>query len=244
MSLWGNILNAALPPRCPLSGEIVDVQGMLAPESWARLQFIADPVCGACGFPLEFSIESAGARCAACLKNPPVYGRGRSALVYDEASRDLILGFKHGDQMQSVVSFVPWFKRAGAELLEQTDILVPVPLHRWRLLRRRYNQAALMAQALGKAVGKPCLPDILQRVRATPIQGYMRPRERQKNVKNAFRLYPRHTEKIVGKNILLIDDVYTTGSTVSECVKTLLAGGAGHVDVLTLARVVRSARLD
>lgn len=237
------ILDVVLPPRCPLSGEIVDAQGMLAPESWASLQFISDPVCSACGLPLELHIEGE-AKCVACLKIPPVYGKGRSALVYDDISRDLILGFKHGDQIQSVPSFVPWLRQAGAKLLEDADILVPVPLHRWRLLRRRYNQAALLAQALGRATDKLCTPDILHRIRPTPSQGHLKAKERLKNVRKAFCLSPRYLWQIKGKNILLIDDVYTTGSTVSECTKVLLAGGAAQVNVLTLARVVRPVRLD
>jgi ComF family protein len=130
-------------------------------------------------------------------------------------------------------------QRSGSELLEEADILVPVPLHRWRLLKRRYNQAALIAKALASPAGKYWSANLLKRARATASQGHMKPNERAKNVKGAFYIDPEQAGEIVGKNILLIDDVYTTGATVRECTRTLIKAGAAEVNVLCLARVVR-----
>lgn len=168
----------------------------------------------------------------------------RAALAYDDASRGFILGFKHGDQTQSVVTMVPWLKAAGADLWPRVDVIVPVPLHRWRLLGRRYNQAALMGNVMSKAMGKSMVADALLRTRSTPSQGHLKPDERKKNVSKAFAMNPKRAANIVGKTILLIDDVYTTGATVRECAKILLAAGANEVAVLSLARVVKSSRFD
>ena len=150
-----------------------------------------------------------------------------------------ILRFKHADQMHTLAAFMPWVIRAGEELIESADIILPVPLHRWRLLKRRYNQAALMAQYISRANNKPWAYDILIRARATKTQGYMKSKERQKNVKGAFEVPENKKPMIEGKAILLMDDVYTTGATVRECTKTLLSAGAAEVNVLSIAKVVR-----
>tara|TARA_B100000508_G_scaffold51641_1_gene40095 strand:+ start:1847 stop:2602 length:756 start_codon:yes stop_codon:yes gene_type:complete len=232
-----------LPPRCIVTGDIVDKQGMLSSEAWAGLRFISQPQCDRCGIPFDFEHDvqerGEGADCAACLREPPIYNKARSALVYDEASRELILPFKHGDKTHFILGFLPWLKQTGGMILEEVDLIMPVPLHRWRLLQRRFNQAGIMASYLSKEVGKSCCLDGLQRVRSTPTQGHMRAKERKKNVKRAFAVNHKYTDMIKGKRICLIDDVYTTGATVNECAQTLLNAGAIYVDVLTLARVVK-----
>lgn len=231
-------VDTVLPPRCIITGEIVDRQGMIAPQAWAQLNFIADPKCERCGIPFDFeSFE--GMTCTACLDRPPSFENARAALKYDDASKDMILGFKHADQTHAVLAFAPWMEKAGANMLKQADYLVPVPLHRWRLFSRRYNQSALIAQALTKHMGVATMVDGLMRIRATEVQGHKKAVERHKNVKKAFAVNPKRSSDIKGKNIVLIDDVYTTGATVKECAKTLIKGGAARVDVLTLARVVR-----
>lgn len=243
MSIISGIIDSILPPRCPVSGEIVDMPGMVASSVWSSLPFIAKPYCAACGLPFTFSAAGEEMLCATCLTDRPVFGRARAAMVYDDVSRDIILGFKHGDQTQNVSSFTLWMKQAGAELLAASDVLVPVPLHWTRLLKRRYNQSALMAQGLSSACGKPVVLDALRRVRATPTQGHLNPHEREQNVRKAFVVPPKRSAQIAGKRTLLIDDVYTTGATVSECARALLAAGADNVDVLTLARVVKPVRM-
>lgn len=229
-------VDTVLPPRCVVTGEIVDKQGMIAPEAWGQLDFIADPICEQCGFPFDFEVEK-GSLCASCLDYPPPFEAARSALKYDDVSRDMILGFKHADQTHNVRAFIPWLEKAGAESLQDADILMPVPLHHWRLIKRRYNQAAIIANALSKETKIPVIVDGLKRIRATASQGHLSSGERYKNVKRAFAVNPNANVK--DKTIILIDDVYTTGSTVKECTKVLLKAGAKSVHILTLARVVR-----
>jgi len=233
------IIDMVLPPRCVITGQAVDIQGMISPEAWKDLGFISDPFCVSCGMPLEFEVEKNSA-CVSCISEPPAFDTARSALIYNDVSKSIILRFKHADQIHIVHSFTPWLKRAGEEMLAGADILVPVPLHRYRLLRRRYNQAALITRALSTSTGITCLPDAMLRKRATPSQGHLRYGERQKNVHNAFAVNTKHALKLAGKTIVLVDDVYTTGATVKECAKTLLRAGVAKVHVLTLARVVRS----
>lgn len=246
MRYLNRLLDTFLPPRCPFTGDIVDSQGTVSPAAWAELSFITAPFCHSCGFPFEFALPAGGeeALCAACLHDRPEFTKARAALVYNDASRDLILGFKHGDRIHAVVPMVPWLKQAGAELLAQADMIVPVPLHRWRLIRRRYNQAAVMGQSLGKESGVTFLADGLIRRRSTPTQGHLNAKQRKKNVKHAFTPHPKRATQIKGKKIILIDDVYTTGATVRECVRALMNAGAAEVSVLTLARVVKAGRLD
>lgn len=232
-------VDLVLPPRCVMTGEIVATQGMSSPKAWAKLDFITDPMCRVCGVPFGYEVEK-DTVCAVCLADPPHYARARAPLKYDEASRDLILGFKHGDQTHFARSFMPWLISAGAEILAEADYLVPVPLHRLRLLKRRYNQAALLAHALAAArPGVTVLVEALKRVRPTPSQGSMAADARRKNVRKAFEVHPAEKQKIHGKNILLIDDVMTTGATVDECARVLMAAGAARVDVLVVARRVK-----
>jgi ComF family protein len=242
---WDNVkklvwraVDTVLPPRCPISGDMVDRQGMIAPAGWARLSFIAAPYCAACGIPFEYGMEEGG-QCMACLEHPPLFGRARAALRYDEASREMILGFKHGDKTYTVASFVPMLRQAGREVLEAADVLVPVPLHPYRLIRRRYNQAALIAQALAADSGLSHWPAALRRVRSTPTQGHLNAQERRKNVRKAFAVNPAFAGGLKGRRVVLIDDVYTSGATVHECTKVLQKAGVAGVDVLTVARVVR-----
>lgn len=246
--VFSDLLDMILPPRCLVTGVEVDSPGMLAPPVWANLNFISHPICACCGMPFEIDLSETLADgepetllCAPCLDDPPPFARARAALRYDDASREIILAFKHGDRTESVRTFTPWMARSGADLLREADALLPVPLHRWRLLRRRYNQAGLMAAALSRLCGKPSLPDTLVRTKHTPPQGHKTPGERAENIRNAFRVPARRIEKIVGKRLVLIDDVYTSGATVRACTQTLLGAGAARVEILTLARVVRGS---
>lgn len=231
-------LDTVLPPRCVVTGETVERQGMIAPKAWSSLDFITRPFCECCGFPFSFVVEE-GMLCSSCLADAPPFESARSALTYNDTSRDLILGFKHADKTYAVKAFTPWLERAGEDMIKEADFLVPVPLHRQRLIARRYNQAGIMAQALSKETNVPVLIDALQRVRATRSQGHLKARERHKNVRKAFIVPETYRETLRGKTVILIDDVYTTGATLKECTKALLAGGAEKVHALTLARVAR-----
>lgn len=234
-------VDLVLPPRCPVSGDPVEEQGMLAPAVWKDMPFIVSPFCACCGLPFDLSLEWGGDTvCASCLDDPPPFRKGRSALRYEGAGRDLVLAFKHGDKTHAARCFVPWLVRAGAEFLNDADALVPVPLHPWRLLRRRYNQSCIMARYLGDAIAKPVLADALRRVRSTVSQGHMNSRQRLDNVKGAFAVPETRRRTIAGAHLVLIDDVWTTGATLHACTAALLKAGARRVDALTLTRAVHA----
>jgi len=238
------LADTVLPPRCLGCGTMiagtVAAGGALCAACWRGLAFLGAPACAACGLP--FAVDpGAGAVCGACAARPPVYRRARSALRYDDASRALLLAFKHGDRTDAAPVFGRWLARAAGPLAAEAEVVVPVPLHWTRLFRRRFNQAALLAQglahALGPAAGIVVIPDALLRRRRTPSQGGLGRAGRQRNVAGAFRVHPRHRGAIEGRAVLLVDDVLTTGATAESCARALLAAGAAAVDVVTLARV-------
>ena len=150
--IGGRLLDVVLPPLCLSCGTMVDRSQALCPPCWSAQSFVAPPLCERCGIPLRGEAAVAGLTCAACLARPPRYGRARSVLCYDDASRGMILGFKHADRTQAAPAYAAWMARAGAELLAETDVIVPVPLHYRRLLRRRYNQSAVLALLIGRRV--------------------------------------------------------------------------------------------
>jgi ComF family protein len=234
-------LDLVLPPRCLGCGTGVEAPGRLCPICWRMLTFLGPPQCRLCGYPLPHALPEAPL-CGVCAADPPAYHRARAALRYDDGSRGLILAFKHADRTDTAPAFGRWLARAGAELLADADLVAPVPLHRWRLLKRGYNQAAILAQALARETGAALLPDLVQRVRATASQQGLGGQARIENITaGAFRVHPWHRRRVDGASVLLVDDVLTTGATVEACARVLRRAGAAQVDVLTLARVVRDA---
>lgn len=231
-------LDTLLPPGCMLCGEPVAEPGRLCAVCWPKLDFIAAPLCPCCGTPFTLPVPD-GLLCGACIAKPPRYRRARAALVYGGGGRDLVLRFKRADRTDLARGLADLMARAGADLLKDADLIVPVPLHRRRLWRRRYNQSALLAQALGRRSAKPVLPDLLQRLRATPSLGGLGRQERRRALAGAIHINPAHRAVLCGKSVLLVDDVFTTGATAGACLRALLQAGAAAVDILTLARVVR-----
>ncbi len=232
------LLDSLLPPQCLACNAVVAAPGSLCADCFGRVDFIAPPLCERCGTPFEGAVID-DLVCGACLKDPPAFSRARAAFVYAEDSRALVLKLKHGDRTDAAVHLARWLQRAGAELVASCDVMVPVPLHRWRLLMRTYNQAALLANALGRLAGKPVAPDALVRTRSTPSQGKLHRNERQRNVARAFAV--KSPNAIAGRRVLLIDDVLTSGATANACSRALLEAGAREVDVLVLARVAKPA---
>ena len=231
------ILDALLPPQCLCCGTMVDRQGNLCAPCWSDIRFLQPPCCHACGLPFPHD-EGEAAMCAACIRQPPDFDRARSVLAYDDHSRALILRLKHGDRLDGAPAFGQWLARAGSDLLDGADLLLPVPLHRWRLLRRRYNQAALLSLALSRHCGVPSDPRLLRRQRSTASQGGQSRAGRARNVRGAFAVAQADRARLQGSHVVLIDDVLTTGATVSACARLLKRHGAARVDVLTLARVL------
>lgn len=235
-------VDLVLPPRCAGTGEIVEATGLLTPAFWQELVFVEAPFCNTCGMPFAHDhggMAVDGMLCASCLADEPQFDRARSAVIYNDASRKLILGFKYGDKLHVIKTFTPWLLRAGQELLAECDAIVPVPLHRKRLWQRRFNQSSLLAAALAKTTGKPHLPHALLRVKSTVPQKGLCRNERQRNVAGAFAVDPAQKNTLNSKTVLLIDDVFTSGATLNACARVLRQAGAEKVFVLTLARVTR-----
>ena len=232
-------LDAVLPPRCLKCGDILGGENALCSSCWQKLSWLSPPCCACCGQPFHF--ESApGSLCGACLIKRPTYARARAVFRYDDDSRDLILGFKHADRTELAPSLARWMARSGADLIADCALIVPVPLHWTRLAMRRFNQAGLLAQAIGKLSGRPVAPQALNRRRATRSQGHLGRLARRRNVQGAMAVTARLAPRVANCRILLVDDVITTGATVETAAKALISAGAAAVDVLALAKVVRS----
>ena len=239
-NVWKNLttqlLDFLLPPLCLICDEPVGGVATLCPLCWKQVGFIAPPLCACCGVPFDIP-AGAGMLCGACIANTPHYQSARAAILYEESSRKLLLGFKHGDRTHAAQALAVWMHRAAGDLIAQADALLPVPLHRWRLFHRRYNQSALLAHKIAALADKSVLVDVLRRTRATPSQGHRNRKERQENVRGAFEISLRHNPAIKDKVLVLVDDVMTTGATVDECARILLKAGAKRVDIVVLARV-------
>jgi len=237
----GVALDTALPPLCAsCRGPLADAGG-LCPACWSRITFIAPPYCDRLGIPFAYD-PGPGVVSMEAIADPPAYGRARAAARYDDVARDLVHRLKYGDRLDLVAAMGRWMARAGEPLTRDADALVPVPLHWRRLWGRRFNQAALLANAVAECRGLPVLAAALKRVRATPQQVGLSRNERAVNVQGAFAVGADGKAAVHGKRLVLIDDVLTSGSTVDGCARALLRAGAGNVDVLVFARVVAAAR--
>jgi ComF family protein len=234
--LGRGVVDLVLPPRCLACGETVEEPDALCGACWGDMTFFAPPWCASCGLPFPHPMGQ-DAICGDCARGRRAWDRARAVLRYDKSSRPMVLGLKHADHTHLARAFGRWMQRAGAEVLGDADLLVPVPLHWARLFQRRYNQAALLADAVHMAGGPPVAVDCLVRRRRTPSQGRLGPLARERNVRGAFAIRRRPT--VSGKRLVIIDDVMTTGATVDECARVLKRAGAVSVGVLTLARALR-----
>lgn len=239
-ALKTTLLNTIFPPRCLACAEPTDTPQGLCPACWRDTHFIVGTACAKCGVPLigEAAADSAqNDVCEGCQRHPPAWDRGAAAVLYRDAGRQVILSLKHGDRLDMVKPLAGWMAAAGGALLAETDIVAPVPLHWRRLLRRRYNQSAELARRLAHLAGKASVVDLLTRNRFTTPQEGMDRATRLRNQAGAFTVAPRRAAAVQGKAVLLIDDVLTSGATLSACADTLRAAGAARVDVLVLGRV-------
>ena len=230
------LLDFLLPPHCPICQKRTQSVHTLCSDCFTSLRFISKPMCVKCGRPFEFELNDE-MLCGSCLTKKVPFHKARAAVVYDDFSKDLILPFKHGDHIELAPLLAQMMERAGVDLFPQIDLLIAVPLHRRRLMKRKYNQAGLLAKLLSKRVGKPYYPNILFRTKSTVSQGHLRASERKKNVSKAFTIKNAHL--VHNKNILIIDDVMTSGATLNECAKQLKRAGANHISYLTFARVLK-----
>jgi ComF family protein len=238
-SKWGRtVLDLLLPPTCLTCDSTTDAPGRFCAACFGKMQFITEPFCRRCAIPFTHAAEAtAHGICAACSEYPPPWRQARAALRYDAHSRRLILPLKHGDRVELAFALARMMARAGASLLENADLLVPVPLHPSRLRARRYNQRALLAREIAKLTAVPARLDALVRLRSTQPLGDLSAEQRSRMVAHAFAPRRGATNALAGRRILLIDDVMTSGATCTACTLALLASGAAQVDVLTAARV-------
>jgi ComF family protein len=233
-------IDALAPPTCPATAARLSGRDGLSASAWAGLTFIDDPCCAACAAPFAHD-EGEGAVCGACAADPPDFDAARAALVYDRASHPLIVAFKHGDRTDLAPMFSRMMARAAAPLLAEGVIIAPTPLHPRRLFARRYNQSALLARLIAKTLGARFEPQLLLRTRATPPQAMLSADARRRNVAGAFSVAPERCAQIDGAAIILVDDVMTTGATLSACARALKKAGARSVAALTLARALKTA---
>lgn len=235
-------LRLIYPPRCTVCGELVDSDFGLCGPCWRDTPFIFGQVCDLCGLPLPAGPDAAGvAHCDECLAMPRPWGAGRAAVCYDGNGRKLVLALKHGDRQDMVRPAAVWMARAAQPLLRRDTLIAPVPLHWLRLLGRRYNQAALLARAVGQQVDRPVCPDLLIRPQATPSLGGRGRDARFATLAGAIRVHPRRRDRLAGRPVLLVDDVMTSGATLAAATDACLDAGAARVDILTLARAGKDA---
>jgi len=233
-----SILNLILPHRCLICGATGVEDSQLCPSCWGQISFLQPPWCQCCGWPFPYDMPDT-TLCGYCARNLPPFTTARAVMTYDENSRPLLLKLKHGDGTYLAPTLSAWMARIGKDILDNTDMIIPVPLHWRRLLVRRYNQAALLAKVIAETTHIPMVLRVLRRRRATPSQGHYSREQRHLNVRHAFHIPSKYHTTLACKRIVLVDDVFTTGATVTECAKTLLSAGASRVDVLILARVIR-----
>jgi len=238
------LLDFALPPRCPACGEIVSDPQAFCAACWQSIDFIGDPQCATCGMELPSHAMGDDARCGACLAEPPPFDRARFVMRYGDVERQLAHRLKYSRRV-SLAAVMGTQMRRLLELpgdapvegfLEANAILVPVPLHRWRIWSRGFNQAALIARQLSRTTGIPVQTGLLRRTVNTPPLHSLAPRARHKALKGAFSLAKDASIHLTGKTVILIDDIWTTGATASACARILKRGGVARVEIICWTR--------
>ncbi len=237
---FGVAVDVALPQLCASCREPVGSDG-LCPACWSKVSFIAPPYCERLGIPFPYD-PGPGVLSMEAIADPPTYRRARAAVRFDDVARALVHALKYGDRLDLAPMMGRWMAMAGRPLTTDADAIIPVPLHWRRHWARRFNQSALLAEAIAKACGVPVVFGALKRVKATPQQVGLSQSARALNVQGAFRVSPSGKAAVEGRRLILVDDVITTGATVDACARVLLRAGAAHVDVLAFARVVAAAR--
>jgi ComF family protein len=243
---WGRrlgrqVIDFVAPPKCLVCHAAVLEPASLCLSCWAHLRLIDAPVCNVLGIPFAYD-QGEGAISPTALADPPQWDRARAAVAYDEASRRIVHGLKYRDTMEAGLLMARLMARAGQPLIQDADVVIPVPLHRFRLWSRRFNQADFLSQQISRQFGKDYRSDVLMRTRATRSQVGLSFEERRKNVAKVFHVAPEGFGHIAGRRILLVDDVLTTGATAGSCATALKKAGAAQVDVLTFALVLEPRR--
>lgn len=231
-----NFVKLIFPKTCFICNRII-AEGHFCIEDWSKIQFLHYPACEICFHPFNLEIKE-NLVCGNCIKDPPRYFKSISVIKYDEFSKELITKFKYSDKTYIAKYFASLMFNYSKNIISDIDFIAPVPLHKLRLIKRKYNQAALLANHLAKLSGKEIINDLLVRNSNTKAQAGLNKKLRSKNISGVFTLNKKYQNKILGKNILLIDDVITTGATINGCSRALLKERAAKIYVLTLAKVV------
>jgi ComF family protein len=238
--LAGIALDTLYPPTCLACRAATDLHGALCPRCWSAMRFIERPYCERLGTPFEHDLGHEGLISPQAMADPPVFARARAVARFEDGpARTLVHRLKYSDRAELARPIARWMARAGAEVLADADLLAPVPLHPLRLWRRRFNQAAALTSEISRQTGKPCDLSALLRIKATRSQVGLSRAQRGENVQGAFRV--ADGALVRGRNIVLIDDVLTSGATANAASRVLLRAGAKRVDVLVFARVVTGA---
>ncbi len=249
------MLDWVLPPRCAGCGVITGAGAGFCTTCWSGLHFLGPPACARCDRPFP-QAQGDGALCGSCIADPPAWDRGRAALAYGPLSRAVVLRLKYGRRValarlaaRLMAPRLPWRDTDVASLDDGDEghpiwLLVPVPLHRWRLWQRGFNQSVEIARWLARGSDHRLLPDGLLRTKRTPPLRGLGRKDRAATVRGAFAINPRHITAIKGANILLIDDVLTSGATADACTRALRKAGAARVELLVFARVLPEAEAE
>lgn len=234
------LIDFALPPRCPGCGVITAENHRFCLSCWEGMEFLGDPCCESCALPFAFE-QPEDSRCAACLKDPPAYDRARSVLAYGDVARKVALKLKYGRKVGLARLIADHMERHVPKAGGNDMLIVPVPLHRWRLWSRGFNQSALIAKALGRKLGLPVDVEALKRIKRTPPLRGLNPTQRERTLRGAFHIDKTDYPRLQDKTVILIDDVYTSGATARGCARMLKRAGAASVHLLCWARVIRDA---
>ena len=239
-SVIRQLLDFLYPPVCIACASPVAEPDGLCPSCWQALVPITEPLCPVLGLPFASDMGS-GAISAAALSEPPPFDRARAPFAYTEITARIVSRFKYGDHPELARFAAAAMVGAGRSFWPDNPVLVPVPLHRRRLWRRGYNQSAELARMLSRALDLDFAPDLVTRRRHTRQQVGLSGAERRKNVEGAFSVNPQAVARHLGRRLVLVDDVLTTGATVAALARTLKRAGFDHIDVISFARVVPEA---
>jgi ComF family protein len=235
-------LDVVYPPICIACRRATAAHFALCPSCWTQMRFIERPFCERLGVPFDVDLGQPGLLSPDAIANPPVFARARSVVKFDDGPARLIVHrLKYYDRLEIARPLGRWMARAGADLLEEADVLAPVPMHPLRLVKRRHNQAAVLAKAVSRETGVPTAMRVLERVKQTAPQVGLSRAQRAANLQGAFRAGDEGRVQALDRRVVLIDDVMTSGATANAAARALLRAGAKRVDVLTFARVVTGA---